>query len=197
MLGKILGKSNFFGSAAGTVAAALTLHLAGCATIDGAIKFHGGPLGELEFKPVACKSGQHYNFLGADLFAASPNGPLAKTSPEQPAFRVVNGVVIKEKEKEPVVPSSDEELRYNAGTLRIINDVVRGPLVRYFDPRLSGGYVQFTPEVCKQLRVDAENAEPINRYQSLYSATRGTMRLQCDLPDGTSASGALSFEGCQ
>jgi hypothetical protein len=191
MRGKTMHKSHIFASAAAPWAAWLALGLSGCATVEGAIKLRGGPLGELEFKPSSCKSGQHYNFLGADLFAASSDSPSAKTGAQQPTFRVVNGVVI----KDPVAPSSQEEPQ-RPGTLRIINDVIHGPLLRYFDPRLTDGYLQFTPEVCKQLRVDAENAEPADHNRSLYS-TRGAIRLQCDLPDGTSASGALSFEGCQ
>lgn len=192
MFGKIRRNSSCLGSAAGTLTAWLALSMPGCATVDGALKLHGGPLGELEFKPGSCKSGQHYNFLGADLFAANKKSSPSEASAQQPTFRVVNGVVL----KDPVAANSDEDPG-KGGKLRIINDVVHGPVVRYFDPRLTGGYLQFTPELCKRLTVDAENTESMYRSHALYVATSGSMRLQCELPDGTSASGVLSFEGCQ
>lgn len=192
MLEQTTRTGSLFGYAAGTFTAWLALAPAGCGTVEGTLKLRGGPLGELEFKPGSCKSGQHYNFLGADLFAANQASSPAKASAPQPTFRVVNGAVI----KDPAAPDSDEQ-PVKRGTLRIINDVVHGPVVRYFDPRMGGGYLQFTPEVCQRLTVDAENAESNYRTHFIYGSTSGSMRLQCDLPDGTSASGALSFVGCQ
>ena len=49
----MLGKS----TRARLLTAWLALGLLGCATVDGTLKLHGGPLGELEFKPGSCKSG--------------------------------------------------------------------------------------------------------------------------------------------
>lgn len=170
---------------AGVVAAWLAWSLPGCVTVEGTLKLSGGPLGELEFKPTTCKSGQHLNFLGADLFAAQGEDPAASTKTEVAAFRVVNGVVLHNPGLREDRPESNNE-----SYLRIINDVVRGPLVRFSDARLATGYLQFTPELCQVLSVSAEHR--LSRPQS----TEGALHLQCALPDGTRASGELFFQQC-
>lgn len=160
--------------------------LTGCVSVEGTLKLSGGPLGGLVFKPNICKSGQHYNFLGADLFEHEEE-PASAARTQADTFRVVNGVVM----RNPVV-RDDSPTPSNESYLRVINDVVNGPLVRFADPRLATGYLQFTPDVCQVLSVYAY----VERRLSRYPSTEGTVHMQCALPDGTNASGALSFQQC-
>jgi hypothetical protein len=158
----------------------------GCATVEGSIKLSGGPLGERVLKADTCQSGVHHGFFGVDLYLNESSADHDQGE-ESGRYIEVNGA---QRYLSDVADTSHPSRSLGTLKMRAASDMFHGPLVRLYDASFPGGYIEFTPAVCENLRVGAEDIG--NKGSSMV----GSIRMQCALANGTRAAGTITFEWC-